>query len=209
MPALNFSEVVERRLPCGHRLTFGNCGAAGEPGDITHQKDASLVESYEKLWQMYPTFAPVKVLELGICRGGGLAIWRELFPDAEVHGVDHDLYQVMPWTVAHFREDSRICVHDMHLPSARVAELGEFDLIVDDGEHGPGAVFPAFQQCWPMLRPGGLYVVEDWRQEFLKPQELVTYFASRLVGDWREERARPGSPVSMVATRGFLALEKM
>lgn len=38
---------------------------------------------------------------------------------------------------------------------------GSFDVVIDDGSHIPSHVFKIFQHYWPLIKPGGLYVIED------------------------------------------------
>ena len=207
---MKFSEATELSLPCGHRITFGSCGAAGEPGQITHQKDPQMVEAYSDFFADRPNFAPERLLEIGVCRGGSLAIWRELFPSAkDIIGVDNNLSQVQPWTHDHYREDARIQVHHMEMPDPRIQNFGMFDLIIDDGGHGPKAVFPAFELCWSMLKPGGIYIVEDWHQDFLEPKVQMSHFVEKLIGYWPDPMPPKDAPFKITAYRAFFAMERM
>lgn len=206
---MKLSEASERTLPCGHTITFGSSGAAGEAGQMTHQKDAQIADAYDDFFERaYPAFRPKRILEIGVCRGGSMAIWREMFPDATVVGVDNDLGQVQPWTLEHFRENARIQVHQITMPDPQVLDLGQFDLIVDDGYHGPASVFPAFDMCWPMLNVAGIYVVEDWHQDFLEPKVQISHFAEKMIGHWPESMPRPEVPYRLTAYRAFYAMEK-
>ena len=36
------------------------------------------------------------------------------------------------------------------------------DLVVDDASHRYGATLASFETLFPLMRPGGLYVIEDW-----------------------------------------------
>jgi len=38
---------------------------------------------------------------------------------------------------------------------------GEFDIIIDDGSHDPRHQMISFDELFPTLRPGGLYIFED------------------------------------------------
>ena len=35
-------------------------------------------------------------------------------------------------------------------------------LVVDDGAHTPDTILAAYDALWPLVAPGGYYVVEDW-----------------------------------------------
>ena len=206
----SFGAVCETSLPCGHAITFGTCGAAGDPGQMTHQKDPQIVEAYQDFFgRSRPSFSPRRILEIGVCRGGSLAIWREWFDGAvDIVGVDNDPGQIMPWTLDHYREDPRVQVHGLTMPDPAVADLGMFDLIVDDGYHGPGSVFPTFDLCWPMLSRNGIYVVEDWHQDFLEPKVQIGHFADKMIGHWPDPMPSPTVPFKTTVYRAFYAMER-
>jgi SAM-dependent methyltransferase len=203
-----FAEVAVSALSCGHKIAFGLCGDAGTLPEMTHQKDATVADAYGPFWAARPEFRPKRILEIGVGRGGSLALWAELFDGASVVGVDNNLDQLMPWTKAHFAETDRISVRYFQMPDPTIASLGTFDLIIDDGGHGPKAVFPAFEICWPMLEPGGTYIIEDWRQDFLSPEALISFAARKLLGDGQAPFTPADAPAQIVANRGFIALEK-
>jgi hypothetical protein len=39
---------------------------------------------------------------------------------------------------------------------------GPLDLIIDDASHMYGLTKTSFETLFPLLRPGGLYIIEDW-----------------------------------------------
>jgi predicted O-methyltransferase YrrM len=47
---------------------------------------------------------------------------------------------------------------------------GLLDLVVDDASHDYGPTVAAFETLFPRLRPGGLYLIEDWRWGLAVPQ---------------------------------------
>jgi predicted O-methyltransferase YrrM len=179
---------------------------------MTHQKDAALVDAYDSFWSERLGFGPGRILEIGVCRGGSLALWAEFFRGtvAEAVGVDNNLDQVTSDSKGHFSN----CAHGListryfQMPDPAIASLGSFSLIIDDGGHGPKAVFPTFEICWPMLAPGGIYVIEDWRQDFLEPDALISFAARKLIGKWQDTFTPPDAPKWLSANRGFIALGK-
>ena len=42
---------------------------------------------------------------------------------------------------------------------------GGLDIVVDDASHHYEPTLASFQALFPVLRPGGLYVIEDWRSD--------------------------------------------
>jgi len=111
------------------------------------------------------------VLEIGIgCEadpaGGGnsLRMWRNYFPSATIYGVD--LYE--KW----FDTETRIIAlkadqSDAYSLSQAVAGCPAFDLVVDDGSHVGAHIITTFDVVFPMVKPGGYYVIEDLETSYL------------------------------------------
>lgn len=98
------------------------------------------------------------VIEVGVADGSCLLAWRDIFPNALIVGMD-----IHPSDRAH---GERI---EFHLGSQRVREDCEraaagrqFDLIVEDATHHTDDTLLTLYWLWPYVRPGGLYVVEEW-----------------------------------------------
>jgi precorrin-6B methylase 2 len=201
--------ITEAKLVCGHDIVFGMCGAAGHPGQMTHQKDPPIEEAYVDFFAKDSIPIPSRMLEIGVARGGSLAIWRELFPSCEIVGVDRDLEQLQPWTLDHFRENNHIQIHQMVMPDSAITQLGMFDLIIDDGEHGITSVLSAFELCWPMLNAGGTYIVEDWIQN--NESKMIYHFMEKLIATfrcWPDATPMPNKPFSINTYRTFFAIRK-
>ena len=41
------------------------------------------------------------------------------------------------------------------------AQTAPLDMIIDDGAHTNAAILSSFHELWPVLKPRGLYFVED------------------------------------------------
>lgn len=96
----------------------------------------------------------------GYLPGASLFMWRDYFPNAEIWGVDSDRRAMTEF-------ESIRSVHSDSTDPELVSKLPQnFDLIVDDGSHNPQIQFQTFLNLWPLLREGGLYIIEDaegWR----------------------------------------------
>jgi cephalosporin hydroxylase len=113
---------------------------------------------------------PVKMLEIGVNQGGSLQLWREYFgKDAVIFGVDlnpecADLSD--PPTQVRIGSQA-----DPEFMKSVVKEMGTPDIIIDDGSHVARHQKVSFETLFPLLAPGGIYVIEDthtayWRGEW-------------------------------------------
>jgi hypothetical protein len=105
----------------------------------------------------------IVLLELGVLEGGSLLLWRDYFPLGTIVGID-----VSP--PKNFRPGERIHTFEGNQADRRflshVANLtapGGFDIIIDDASHLGELTKTAFWHLFENhLKPGGLYVIEDW-----------------------------------------------
>jgi hypothetical protein len=99
-----------------------------------------------------------RICEVGVWKGGSLDLWRELFPQATIMGIDNDPEAVWPTgTIAVLRSQD-----DAELPGILDAYEEEWDLIVDDASHDGVLTQRTFDLLWPLVSAGGYYVIEDW-----------------------------------------------
>lgn len=90
--------------------------------------------------------------------GGSLRAWRDYLPNAEIVGLD-----CQPDT--QFSEE-RICTllcDSTNAAEARavLANLPQFDVIIDDGSHVAQDQLATLRNFFPALRPSGYYFIED------------------------------------------------
>jgi predicted O-methyltransferase YrrM len=144
---------------------------AGDPDDgYLIIKPRPLVERY---LGFIDALRPRTVVELGIREGGSTAL-LVLASGADVV-VALDLEPHEPPALAHFSERGlaaeRLVTRygvdqgDRELVRSTVADaLGgaPIDLVIDDASHQYGPSRASFETLFPLMRPGGLYIVEDW-----------------------------------------------
>lgn len=210
--------------PFGQDFTCSSCGARTEfvksyreavADDVMgHQKDEQMVAAYRRFWDRLKDYwSPARMLEIGITPGGSPAHWLRFFPNTEYVGAEINLGGMSSAAMRHLDGcvGGRSTLHrrDVFEPDT-FADLGTFDLIIDDGPHGPKVTVPLFDVLWPQLNPGGVYIVEDWHHDHLEPERHIGELARRVIGpDWREPMPRVDAPFRLTANRAFIALEKL
>jgi cephalosporin hydroxylase len=103
---------------------------------------------------------PVRMLEIGVSYGGSLELWRSYFgAEATIFGVD-----IEPKCASRVDAPNQVRIGSQRDPdflASVVAEMGRPDIILDDGSHVACHQLASFRTLFPLLRTGGLYVIED------------------------------------------------
>lgn len=129
----------------------------------------------------------IKLLELGIYRGGSLLLWRDYFPKGTIVGIDINVPKDFP-------KEERISLFegsqtDYNFLSKVANEMAPngFDVIIDDASHVGEYTKRSFWHLFDYhLKPGGLFIIEDWRIGYLstwpdgKKFKIKTGFFSKL-----------------------------
>jgi demethylmacrocin O-methyltransferase len=103
------------------------------------------------------------VLEIGIGGydwadgGNSLLMWRSYFPNATIYGLDIHEKRIDEPRIVTLQGDQS----DPDSLLAAVQGCPPFDLIVDDGSHIGSHIITTFETLLPLLKPGGLYAIED------------------------------------------------
>lgn len=120
------------------------------------------------------------LLEIGVGHGQSLRMWADYFPEALIHGAD-----IEPSFRTCEAYSPRIRFHVLDQGNAAqlqaLAGFAPFDLVVDDGNHWWREQIVSFQALFPLVRPGGIYLVEDtctsyWPEYRNHPVSCVDYF---------------------------------
>ena len=132
-------------------------------------KDRGSLEQYASV---LTNAEPRNVLEFGIFQGGSAALFTAWFDLEKFVGID------ICGSIGPF--DNFCRTHEVgkrirsyygvsQTDSARVREIAQsefgdtpIDLIIDDASHLYRNTRRTFEIAFPLLRPGGIYVVEDW-----------------------------------------------
>ncbi len=102
----------------------------------------------------------VHVVEVGVYKGGSLAMWKEYLGDAcQVYGIDNKA------DCKQFEED-RIQVYigdqaDRSFWKAFRKKVPRIDILIDDGGHQTEQQIVTLEELLPHMSPGGVYLCED------------------------------------------------
>lgn len=109
--------------------------------------------TYEKL---FPDREAIKtLLEIGITDGSCLLAWKEIFPNAEVVGLD--IYYCSNRSL-----ETYVGNQGSQKDCEQVVKRRLFDVIIEDAIHNIEHTLLTFFWLWPYVAPGGLYIVEEW-----------------------------------------------
>lgn len=103
---------------------------------------------------------PVRMLEIGVYKGGSLALWRRYFgPSAIIFGIDID-----PDCARFDGQDGQVRIGSQADPAFLTVvadEMGGVDIVLDDGSHDSRHIRTSFGTLFPRLSEGGIYIIED------------------------------------------------
>ena len=128
-------------------------------GDILtrHDSNKDRDHQYGRVYDELLAGRTVKrLVEFGIATGGSLRAWAELFPDAEIIGVDIERRQHVNEGRIHSLWANQ---GDLPTLAAVAKEIGSVDVVIDDGSHEPHHQFATYLHLWPNVTQ--LYIVED------------------------------------------------
>lgn len=136
------------------------------PEAFTIVKNEPYLRVYEDLAS---GFSPRSILELGIFQGGSYVFLDKLFKPRRMSAIEISPKPVAPLLDYLTRTKNRF-VHfatsqcdGTKLRQIVAGELAdELDLVVDDASHTYEETRASFEFLFPLLSPGGIYIIEDW-----------------------------------------------
>lgn len=131
---------------------------------------------------------PKNILEIGMFEGGSLVLFDKLFRPERLMGLDLRREPIAP--LEEYRRDRPymktfygLSQDDPKLTDILAEEFPDgIDLIVDDASHLYPQSRKTFHLCFPHLKPGGLYVLEDWSWSHKAPYQRSTH-------EWQDKPA--------------------
>jgi predicted O-methyltransferase YrrM len=171
MPAIELLDDTTLRVG-DVQLRYGYPLPDGVEG-LVIMKEADMIRPYEALCER---LRPERIVELGVKRGGSTALITELARPQRLVAVERSP-DALPALDAYISAGGLGEVVRPHLGVDQAdrdrlraildAEFGDaaLDLVVDDASHLYEPTLASFEVLFPRLRPGGAFVIEDWRAE--------------------------------------------
>jgi hypothetical protein len=114
--------------------------------------------AYERHFQKFVN-QTVTFLEIGVCEGGSLQMWRRYFgPLATIIGIDIVEGAMFEEDQIHVRIGHQ---SDPQFLKSILEEFGRPDIVLDDGSHKMADIKATFEFLYPFVSKNGVYMVED------------------------------------------------
>jgi len=161
-------------------------------------KNLELVERYRRLCRR---FTGSTIVELGIAEGGSTALLALLAAPTTLVAIDlepNPLEALTEFIEEHGFADSVRPHYGVDQADGRrlgeivEAEIGDrsIDLVIDDCSHQFDPTRASFETLFPRLRPGGLYVIEDWNADHVMYDAVRAGFENLSAAELEVEQER-------------------
>jgi hypothetical protein len=137
---------------------------------------SKLHQGYAKIYAKYlrpfvQREKPVVLVEVGILRGTGIAIWSELFPSGRILGLDIDLNHIKQ-NMDNLKRKGAFRNNNLELYEfdqfqdnqnllARILKNDKIDICIDDGVHYDVAILSLIKSVSSYLSEDFIYFIED------------------------------------------------
>jgi predicted O-methyltransferase YrrM len=143
------------------------------------------------------------ILEVGVYQGGSFVFLDQIFKPKKLSAIELNDIRIpaLDEYVEGAGERAKVHYSTSQDDEDKVRFIierdfdGVLDLVVDDASHFYDQTKSTFKVAFPHLRPGGLYIIEDWRWSFQEPYQDAAHpwqehhSLANLVVDLMEEMA--------------------
>jgi cephalosporin hydroxylase len=120
-----------------------------------HPKYAPIYEKYLEPFRN----KPITFVEVGVGKGGNMMVWKEfLGPQAKIWGIDFLDRLVIDDPQMQFMIGNQ---GDRNFLGEVRKKIGKIDVLIDDASHVVSDQIATFEELFPIIAPGGLYICED------------------------------------------------
>jgi predicted O-methyltransferase YrrM len=216
--SLTVTEIVT--LPGGNRWQVGHTefvsgfGGRSSGDRLFIRKGPSLLERYVEICKQFRHGA---IVELGIAAGGSTALISLLAQPRKL--VAFELHDKPVAALTEFLDTHRAwsTVRPFYgvnqSDRARLAEIiaTEFpdqrlDLVIDDASHLYKETRASFEVLYPHLRPGGIFIIEDWKADRLRAKWVTASMQDRSSPDFAEREQRLADAIAKGEQLGYTPL---
>jgi predicted O-methyltransferase YrrM len=180
-------------------------------------KSTPYIEGYLEIARKVPIH---RVLEIGIYKGGSVVFFDNVFDLKQLTAIDLSKTR-LPNLDAYVARQGRSKAIGLHygidqgdraaLEAILASDFPRWvDLVIDDASHFYGPSRVSFETIFPKLKPGGVYVIEDWSWAHSKPSDGGdNEDGTRLMHEIIALHAKDGGMVSAIDFRpGFCAVTR-
>jgi len=162
-------------------------GKANVGGDLAHH---GYLNVYAELFNAL-RYKDINFLEIGIFQGRSLAVWSDYFSNGKIYGIDIDLteFRLMKpelETMGAFKNNNLCNILEGDSIESVVLTFG-FDIIIDDGDHSFPGQYGTFKNYFPLLKKGGIYIIEDSERYICQILEQKE-FNVEVISKWQQNR---------------------
>ena len=147
--------------------------------DFIMQESNSDKIAHHGYHRFYPWFLAhlrgqdINLLEIGIDKTESLKLWKAYFRKVNLHGIDIDGKDFDGTEVTLHKVDQSNAVE---LESFADSVGITFDVILDDGSHVPEHQMLTINKLWNLVKPGGIYIIEDIETSYWKKSGIYGYY---------------------------------
>lgn len=138
-----------------------------------YQNKGKLIHKWLHYFDIYDTHfsrfrkKPITVLEFGVFQGGSLQMWRRYFGrKARIIGVD-----INPKCQELQEKGIEIYIGDQedgNFLRQLMEKVGPVDVVIEDGGHTMKQQINTFEEVFPKVREGGVFLIEDLHTSYWK-----------------------------------------
>lgn len=154
-------------------ITFSTETAATADRPLSEGDTFTLVKTREFIdrYQELKDFRPRHILELGIFQGGSIVLFDKIFKPEKIVGVDirDDRTPALESYIANKNPNIKTYYQSSQADEKLLKNIvendfgGYLDFVCDDASHQYTLTRDSFRTLFPLLQPGGVYIIEDWR----------------------------------------------
>jgi cephalosporin hydroxylase len=139
---------------------------------------------------------PITIVEFGVYHGGSLQMWKHYFgKKARIYGIDINEscrnLEEKQVTIRIGDQANRKFLRELR------KEIGPIDILIEDGGHTMEQQKVTFEEMFPAVKDGGIYLVEDLHTSYwkeyggqYKKQDTFIEFAKGLIDDMHAYHSR-------------------